>query len=210
MIQFTEIAVEKVKLFMEKAQPRMVLRIKPDPDQSTDNPKHEITYSFSLEPQEATADKDLHVTVQGFVVRMDAKTAIKLASRIVDWENKEGKEGFALKLATENPIHAADKKNQTPEELAISVLKTIYDPEIPVNIYDMGLIYDVKVIDAKTLNVLMTLTAPHCPAAESLPSEVQERLLEIPDIQTVDVELTWEPAWSPERMTEEARLDLGI
>lgn len=93
---------------------------------------------------------------------------------------------------------------------AINVLKDIYDPEIPVNIYDLGLVYDVTVDPVNFIHVLMTLTSPNCPVAESLPQEVKERLEEIEESSGVEVELTFEPPWTMDNMTEEAKLELGM
>ncbi|HEV8324069.1 MAG TPA: SUF system Fe-S cluster assembly protein [Myxococcota bacterium] len=92
----------------------------------------------------------------------------------------------------------------------IEVLRSVYDPEIPVNIYELGLVYDVQVDDAGAVNVKMTLTAPACPVAGSLPGEVEAKLRAIPGVASAKVELVWEPPWGPDRMTEEARLQLGF
>jgi FeS assembly SUF system protein len=94
-------------------------------------------------------------------------------------------------------------------EDVIAALKEIYDPEIPVNIYDLGLIYNVEVNDGHVL-VTMTLTTPHCPVAESMPGEVEMRVGAVPGVGDAEVNLVWEPAWSPENMTDEARLELGM
>ncbi len=92
----------------------------------------------------------------------------------------------------------------------IDALKEIYDPEIPVNIYDLGLIYGVEVGADNHVAVTMTLTTPHCPVAESMPSEVEMRVGAVPGVGIVDVNLVWDPPWSPENMTDEARLELGM
>lgn len=90
-------------------------------------------------------------------------------------------------------------------------IATVYDPEIPVNIYELGLIYDIEVSDdLKNAHVLMTLTAPACPAAELLPAEVKEKALSVPGIEAAEVELTFEPPWDKEMMSEEAQLELGF
>jgi FeS assembly SUF system protein len=91
----------------------------------------------------------------------------------------------------------------------IEQIKTVYDPEIPVNIYDLGLIYEVTVEDAKA-HILMTLTAPACPAAEILPEEVSQKAGEVNGIEDVEVELTFDPPWDKEMMSEEAQLELGF
>jgi len=93
----------------------------------------------------------------------------------------------------------------------IAVLQSIYDPEIPVNIYELGLIYDLEVDEeTRAVRVLMTLTTPMCPVAESMPGEVESRLRDIEGVGEIIVDLTWEPQWGPERMSEIAKLELGM
>jgi FeS assembly SUF system protein len=95
-------------------------------------------------------------------------------------------------------------------EAVIGALKEIFDPEIPVNIYDLGLIYGVDVDDAGGVTVTMTLTTPHCPVAESMPSEVEMRVAAVPGVRDCEVNLVWDPAWDPAKMSDEARLELGM
>lgn len=95
-------------------------------------------------------------------------------------------------------------------EAVIAALKEIYDPEIPVNIYDLGLIYGVEVNDESDAIITMTLTTPHCPVAETMPGEVELRAASVPGIRDAEVNLVWEPAWGPDKMTDEARLELGM
>lgn len=95
-------------------------------------------------------------------------------------------------------------------EAVIDALKEIYDPEIPVNIYELGLIYNVEVTDAGHAAVTMTLTTPHCPVAESMPAEVELRVGSVPGIAIADVNLVWDPPWDPAKMSDEARLELGM
>ncbi|MEM6261645.1 MAG: SUF system Fe-S cluster assembly protein [Bacteroidota bacterium] len=92
----------------------------------------------------------------------------------------------------------------------VEQLKTVYDPEIPVNIYELGLIYEVNVQEGNNIHVLMTLTAPACPAAEIIPEEINEKLSEIEEVQDVTVEVTFEPPWDKSMMSEEAQLELGF
>ena len=92
----------------------------------------------------------------------------------------------------------------------LGVLRTIYDPEIPVNIYDLGLIYEVKVDETDAVYVKMTLTAPACPVAGSLPGEVEAKIEGLPEVRTAEVDLVWDPPWSKDRMSESAMLDLGF
>ena len=101
----------------------------------------------------------------------------------------------------------------TPEEIkekVIEKIKTIFDPELPVNIWELGLIYEVNVVPIKNVQVIMTLTAPSCPAAQSLPHEVDQKIREIEGINDVFVEITWTPAWTKDLMSEEAKLELGF
>lgn len=95
-------------------------------------------------------------------------------------------------------------------EAVIDALKDIYDPEIPVNIYDLGLIYGVDVANDGGVMVTMTLTTPHCPVAESMPGEVELRVGAVPGVRDAEVELVWDPPWDPAKMSDEARLELGM
>lgn len=92
----------------------------------------------------------------------------------------------------------------------IRVLKTVYDPEIPVDIYELGLVYDVQISDEGNVKVIMTLTTPNCPVAESLPAEVREKVQSVEGVNEVDLELTFEPSWHKDMMSEEAKFELGI
>lgn len=92
----------------------------------------------------------------------------------------------------------------------VRVLKTIYDPEIPVDIYELGLIYDVFVNEDRDTKVLMTLTTPNCPVAETLPKEVEDKIKSLKDVNDCEVEITFDPPWSQDLMSEEAKLELGM
>ena len=92
----------------------------------------------------------------------------------------------------------------------VEVLKSIYDPEIPVDIYELGFIYDVAISEDGDATITMTLTTPHCPVAESLPNEVELRVLSVPGIRDAVVNLVWDPPWDPTKMSDEARLELGM
>src|SRR5210317_2284693 len=94
-------------------------------------------------------------------------------------------------------------------EQVIAEIRKIYDPEIPVNIYELGLIYDVKVKDDKA-KIIMTLTTPNCPVAESLPKEVKDSAMQVEEIDDVDLQLVWDPPWSKEMMSEAAKLELNL
>lgn len=95
-------------------------------------------------------------------------------------------------------------------EAVVDALKDIYDPEIPVNIYDLGLIYGVETTEDGDVMVIMTLTTPHCPVAESMPGEVEMRVGSVPGVRHAEVNLVWDPPWGPDKMTDEARLELGM
>ncbi len=95
-------------------------------------------------------------------------------------------------------------------EGVIAALRDIFDPEIPVNIYDLGLIYGVDVSDEGHVVVTMTLTTPHCPVAESMPSEVELRVCAVPGVRDAEVNLVWDPPWDPQKMSDEAKLELGM
>ncbi|MGB1971121.1 MAG: iron-sulfur cluster assembly protein [Flavobacteriaceae bacterium] len=95
-------------------------------------------------------------------------------------------------------------------EKIVQVLKTIYDPEIPVDIYELGLIYDVFVNEDYAVKILMTLTTPNCPVAETLPVEVEEKVKSINEVEAAEVEITFDPPWTQDLMSEEAKLELGL
>ena len=94
-------------------------------------------------------------------------------------------------------------------DIIVEKLKTVYDPEIPVDIYELGLIYDVK-IDQKKVTLDMTLTSPHCPVAETLPMQVKRAVEEVSELDEVEVKIVWEPPWDKTKMSEAARLELGL
>ncbi len=101
--------------------------------------------------------------------------------------------------------------NKPLDERIVDVIKEVYDPEIPVNIYELGLIYDINVDESTgDVKVLMTLTSPACPAAQSLPLEVRRNIARIPEVKEVDVEIVFDPPWGPEKMSDEAKLRLGM
>jgi FeS assembly SUF system protein len=126
---------------------------------------------------------------------------------VLDWFNKDH---------TTQPGDASQEQTQEVREdelegLVIDALKTVYDPEIPVNIYDLGLIYGLE-IDHSTghVDIAMTLTAPGCPVAQTFPGEVERRIMEVPGVSSAKVELVWEPPWTRDRMSETAMLTLGM
>jgi FeS assembly SUF system protein len=116
-------------------------------------------------------------------------------------------EGF---LARQPAAPAQETPGGDLYEGVIEALKDIYDPEIPVNIYDLGLIYDVEITPEHHAKIKMTLTTPHCPVAESMPGEVELRVGSVPGIGDAEVELVWDPPWDPQKMSDEAKLELGM
>lgn len=105
---------------------------------------------------------------------------------------------------------AAEVEGETLDDKLLAALRSIFDPEIPVNIYDLGLIYDCEIDEDHKVFVKMTLTTPHCPVAESMPGDVENRLRAVEGVQDVEVSLVWEPPWTPENMSDEAKLELGF
>jgi FeS assembly SUF system protein len=115
-----------------------------------------------------------------------------------------------------NPSPDTPPATLTPEQIAtmreqvIEVLRNVHDPEIPVNIYDLGLIYHIDLTEAGALEVRMTLTSPSCPVAETLPPEVEQKVGAVEGVTSVKVHVVWDPPWTPEMMTEEAKLELNM
>jgi len=125
-------------------------------------------------------------------------------------EPKRDRDYLAGFLAERSPEPSPAEPGGDLYEDVVAALKEIYDPEIPVNIYDLGLIYDVQVSPEGHAKVVMTLTTPHCPVAESMPGEVELRICAVPGIRTADVEIVWDPPWDPQKMSDEAKLELGM
>lgn len=120
---------------------------------------------------------------------------------------KDYLEGF---LATKPEGVSTGEPGGDLYEAVIIALREIFDPEIPVNIYDLGLIYGVDVTGDGAVVVTMTLTTPHCPVAESMPGEVELRVSSVPGVRDAEVNLVWDPPWDPQKMSDEARLELGM
>lgn len=106
-------------------------------------------------------------------------------------------------------VSTAPSASDDMRDRIVQMLATIYDPEIPVNIYEMGLIYDIGIDADSDVTIRMTLTSPNCPVAESLPPEVEAKVGSVEGVRSVTVDLTWDPPWTPERMSEAAKLELG-
>ena len=123
----------------------------------------------------------------------------------MDEFRKVGNDGAT---AAEAPTPAAEDGGLRDQ--VIEALTTIFDPEIPVNIYELGLVYDVEAGADGDVTITMTLTTPNCPVAGSMPGEVETRVGSLPGVRHVDVNLVWDPPWTPERMSEAARLELGM
>ncbi|WP_167647848.1 SUF system Fe-S cluster assembly protein [Mameliella alba] len=108
------------------------------------------------------------------------------------------------------PLIAPSSTDHPLYDTVVEACRTVYDPEIPVNIYDLGLVYTVEINDQNEVNIIMTLTAPGCPVAGEMPGWVAEAVEPLPGVKQVDVDLTWEPPWGMEMMSDEARLELGF
>ena len=134
--------------------------------------------------------------------RVQAETPAETFERKRDYLS-----GFLAEKPAEAPVAGAGSDLQAS---IVEALKTIYDPEIPVDIYELGLIYDVAVTEDGDAVVTMTLTTPHCPVAESMPGEVELRVLSVPGVRDAEVKLVWDPPWDPSKMSDEARLELGM
>jgi len=100
--------------------------------------------------------------------------------------------------------------NLVIESEVLDALRTCYDPEIPVNVYELGLVYEVAVDDAGAVSIKMTLTSPHCPAVQSLPAEIESKVRAVSGVTDVKIDLVWDPPWDPSKMSEAARLQLGM
>ena len=113
---------------------------------------------------------------------------------------------FTAKAGKKN--NNCNKKIQLFE--VVDALETVYDPEIPVNIYDLGLIYDIQLLESNDIKIKMSLTAPGCPVAGEMPGQVADTIAKIPEVGLIEVELVWEPAWTKDRMSEDAKMALDI
>jgi FeS assembly SUF system protein len=117
-------------------------------------------------------------------------------------------EAKTANMETQSALSAEDTERLTTE--IVAALKTVFDPEIPADIYELGLIYKVDISDERAVDVTMTLTTPNCPAAGELPTQVENAVASVPGVGVVNVNLVWDPAWSPDRMSDEARLVLNM
>ena len=152
---------------------------------------------------------------QGVSTVVDMRSLLYLENATVDFHDQDSRRGFSINTGNARGASAAPSTSDGPpdaalEERVIAALRSVFDPEIPVNIYDLGLIYDLKTDTAGSVAIRMTLTSPACPVAGSLPGEVQSRVQAVSGVTTVNVELVWEPPWSMSRMSDEARLAAGL
>jgi FeS assembly SUF system protein len=115
-----------------------------------------------------------------------------------------------IAMESGNSTEISSVEQKLLEGQAIEEIRKCYDPEIPVNIYDLGLVYDVRVDAVADARITMTLTSPHCPAAQTLPRDVETRVRLVKGIRSVTVTVVWEPAWNPSMMTEAAKLEMGF
>ncbi|WP_417320868.1 SUF system Fe-S cluster assembly protein [Emcibacter sp.] len=126
-----------------------------------------------------------------------------------DDKDKDADKKQETKVSSGGPALSDDERRDLNQKI-VEVLREIYDPEIPVNIYEMGLIYDVVISDTADVAVIMTLTTPHCPVAESMPGEVELKVRDVEGVGNVTVELVWDPPWDMSMMSEAARLEMGF
>ena len=131
-------------------------------------------------------------------------------ARVEDAAEEGRSRDYLAGFLAPQPAQAPGEVGGDLYERVIDALKEIYDPEIPVNIYDLGLIYGVDITDDGHVAVTMTLTTPHCPVAESMPGEVELRVGSVPGVGLADVNLVWDPPWDPQKMSDEAKLELGM
>jgi len=158
----------------------------------------------SAGPADMTVNKPPRARVEDAV---DPDTAPAHESATAAPRNRDYLEGFLAAKVGDTSVGGEGSDLQAD---VIAALREIFDPEIPVNIYDLGLIYGVEVDDNRDATVTMTLTTPHCPVAESMPGEVELRVSSVPGIRDAEVNLVWDPPWGPHKMSDEARLELGM
>ena len=127
-----------------------------------------------------------------------------------DQLNKQSEELNKTPEAVNTELSSSSVNKQELEEKIIQTLKTCYDPEIPVDIFELGLIYEIKIDDVANVNIKMTLTSPACPVAGSLPGEVEVKIKSIPEIKNVNIELVWNPPWDRDMMSDVAKVELGM
>lgn len=127
-----------------------------------------------------------------------------------DHLKKQSEELSKVSESVKTELNSSSVNKQELEEKIIQTLKTCYDPEIPVDIFELGLIYEIKIDDVANVNIKMTLTSPACPVAGSLPGEVEVKIKSIPEIKNVNIELVWNPPWDRDMMSDVAKVELGM
>lgn len=152
---------------------------------------------------------------QGVSAVVDKRSLLYLENATVDFHDQSSRRGFSINTGNARSASVPPSTGDAPadadlEERVIAALRSVFDPEIPVNIYDLGLIYDLKTDTSGAVSIRMTLTSPACPVAGSLPGQVQSRVQAVSGVTSANVELVWEPPWSMSRMSEEARLEAGL
>lgn len=151
---------------------------------------------------------------QGVPAVVDRRSQVYLEDATVDFHDNTGRSGFSISTpngSSSNPPKASTgPPDAALEERVIAALRSVFDPEIPVNIYDLGLIYELKADSSGSVSIRMTLTSPACPVAGSLPGEVQSRVRAVSGVTSANVELVWDPPWSMSRMSDEAKLQAGL
>lgn len=158
-------------------------------------------------------DKTDFVPAAEVVQAVEKPPRAKVADAVEETASQklERKRDYLEGFLAAKPIRvAAGEPGGDLYEAVIAALKDIYDPEIPVNIYDLGLIYAVDVTEEADVAITMTLTTPHCPVAESMPTDIELRLGSIPGVRDATVVVTWDPPWDSTKMSDEARLELGM
>lgn len=160
---------------------------------------HDQDFIAAPAPNEAVATKPSRARVSDAVEEESPRETFE--------RKRDYLEGF---LAAKPQTAKTGEPGGALYEAVVEALKDIYDPEIPVNIYDLGLIYGVDATEDGDVSVTMTLTTPHCPVAESMPGEVELRVGTVPGVRDAEVNLVWDPPWGPDKMTDEARLELGM
>ena len=158
----------------------------------------------STDQTEMTVNKPPRARVE---YAIDTDSALAPASVDKAPRSRDYLDGFLAAKPAEGSVGGDGSDLQAD---VIAALREIFDPEIPVNIYDLGLIYGVEVDDSRDATVTMTLTTPHCPVAESMPGEIELRVSSVPGIRDAEVVLVWDPPWGPHKMSDEARLELGM
>lgn len=173
-------------------------------------------FQHKLDLDPAVNDKlDVLFEYHGVPTVIDKRSLLYLEDATVDFHDETSRRGFSVTSPTSRGA-SAPPKNGAPQsesalvESVVAALRTVFDPEIPVNIYELGLIYDLQIDPAGAVSIRMTLTSPACPVAGSLPGEVQARVQAVSGVTSVKVDLVWDPPWNMSRMSEEAKLQLGL